>query len=426
MSSGISFAGLGSGIDTTAIVKQLMALERRPVTLLQGRIDRTTERIAGLESLRGRLTELRAAERALSAAGAFSPKPWASSSDSARVGVVATASAVNASFELTVGQLARADVKTQSAALTASTGADVLHIASGALTTDVAVAAGDSIGTIADRINAANGGASATVVDGKLRLTARASGATAAIAVTSNGTLAADLALQTTLAGRDSSFTVDGTAYTRSTNTIADVVPGATLTLKATTSTAPLTVSTDPAHVDADGIVSALRTLVTAYNATIDGIGTTVAAHPDPMQSEIRARLQRATHGSAALGVSTGASTGTISQAALSGRLVLDESKLRAALASDRSGTEALAGSLASGLDAVLADVTGSSGALTTRIGSERSRIVGYQSSIDRMTVRLADRERLLQTQFAAMERSLGQLHDMQSRFAAQVGALAA
>ncbi|MDC1043628.1 flagellar cap protein FliD N-terminal domain-containing protein, partial [bacterium] len=35
--SGISFSGLGSGLDTNAIVSQLMAVERIPINALQGR-----------------------------------------------------------------------------------------------------------------------------------------------------------------------------------------------------------------------------------------------------------------------------------------------------------------------------------------------------------------------------------------------------
>ena len=35
--SGISFSGLGSGLDTNAIVSQLIAVERIPINVLQGR-----------------------------------------------------------------------------------------------------------------------------------------------------------------------------------------------------------------------------------------------------------------------------------------------------------------------------------------------------------------------------------------------------
>ena len=35
MGAGVSFSGLSSGIDTAQIIEQLMAIERRPIALLE-------------------------------------------------------------------------------------------------------------------------------------------------------------------------------------------------------------------------------------------------------------------------------------------------------------------------------------------------------------------------------------------------------
>ena len=135
-------------------------------------------------------------------AGVFSPRPVATSSDTARVVATAGTTAVKGSFAVTVEALARADVRTQSSALTAASADDTLHVASGATAFDVAVAAGDGIATIAQKINAAGGGVAASVVDGRLRLTATATGAAAAVALSSDGSLAGDLGMASRWPGR--------------------------------------------------------------------------------------------------------------------------------------------------------------------------------------------------------------------------------
>ena len=68
---------------------------------------------------------------------------------------------------------------------------------------------------------------------------------------------------------------------------------------------------------------------------------------------------------------------------------------------------------------------TGSTGALGGRVAAETARLGGYRASIDQAGVRLTQRESLLRTQFTAMERSLGQLRDMQSRLGSQLDAAA-
>jgi flagellar capping protein FliD len=114
----------------------------------------------------------------------------------------------------------------------------------------------------------------------------------------------------------------------------------------------------------------------------------------------------------------------------LSGRLVLDEARLRDALAADPEGVAALLGSdapqgIAARLDSVLDRFTGTSGALGGRVAAETARVSGYRASIDQAGVRLTQRESLLRSQFTAMERSLGQLRDLQARFGAQLSAAA-
>jgi flagellar hook-associated protein 2 len=109
---------------------------------------------------------------------------------------------------------------------------------------------------------------------------------------------------------------------------------------------------------------------------------------------------------------------------------VLDEAKLRDALATDPDGVAALLGGdspqgIASRLDTVLNGATSATGLLTGRVAAETARLGGYRASIDDANVRLTQRETYLRAQFTAMETALGQLHDLQSRLGAQLGAAA-
>jgi flagellar hook-associated protein 2 len=454
--TGLSFTGISSGIDTDAIVTSLMAIERRPVDRLQRSADLAGARLAGLADMRSRLAVLRGVEQTLRGAGVFTPRPLATSSDAARVVATATTGAVKASFAVTVTALARSDVRTQSTSLIAAAAADTLHVATGAATFDVAVAAGDSIGTIASKINGANGGVSASVVEGRLRLTARETGAANAVALSSDGSLASDLGLVVTLAGQDAQFTVDGAARTSASNRVTDAIPGVSLDLRGATGASPVTIASDPAAVDAEGVIAKAKAFVAAYNGTVDALRAAVAERPDPagtgsvsigafssdgLYTDILAGLNRAVHDpvaglgstrnqAATVGLSSGAATGAMTADSLSGRLVLDEGKLRDALAADPEGVAALLGGdapqgIASRLDSVLDRFTGASGALSGRVAAETARQSGYRASITQAGVRLTQRESLLRTQFAAMERNLGQLRDLQSRFGAQLNAAA-
>jgi flagellar hook-associated protein 2 len=217
-----------------------------------------------------------------------------------------------------------------------------------------------------------------------------------------------------------------------------------------------VTVTADPAAVDADAVIARARAFVAAYNGTVDALRAAVSERPDPagtgpvakgaffsdgLYTDLLGRLNGAVQDPVAglapgrnqastAGLSSGAATGAMSADSLSGRLVLDEAKLRDALTTDPEGVAALLGGdapqgIAARLDSVLDRFTGSSGALGGRVAAETARLGGYRASIDQAGTRLTQREALLRTQFAAMERSLGQLREMQSRLGSQLSAAA-
>ena len=72
--SGISFAGLGSGIDTASIVSQLMRIENIPVTRMQANQAKLEARLSIYEQLNSKVTALRTAASSLNSASAFSTR----------------------------------------------------------------------------------------------------------------------------------------------------------------------------------------------------------------------------------------------------------------------------------------------------------------------------------------------------------------
>ena len=77
-------------------------------------------------------------------------------------------------------------------------------------------------------------------------------------------------------AGQDAIYSVDGGTATHSaSNTVANAMPGVTLTLNGVTTTSgPVTVNVTPPAPSTSGIEAAVKSFVDSYNAVIDQITT--------------------------------------------------------------------------------------------------------------------------------------------------------
>ena len=88
----ITISGLGSGLDTNALIDNLMAVQRQPLTALQGRQTAVNQATAVISSFSSKLSALATAARALDSTAEFNATA-ATSSDTASV----TASTVGTS-----------------------------------------------------------------------------------------------------------------------------------------------------------------------------------------------------------------------------------------------------------------------------------------------------------------------------------------
>ena len=98
-------------------------------------------------------------------------------------------------------------------------------------------------------------------------------GATASLGQMSTSTVGYDRELQH---GSDAVVRIDGTLITRSSNTIADAIPGVTLNLQAAAPGSPADVTISR---DTTGMVNAVKSLVSAYNSTLAFVKSQTAAN---------------------------------------------------------------------------------------------------------------------------------------------------
>jgi len=107
MPQGITFSGLGSGLDTDTIIKQLTEIERRPIQLIQRKQARLQEQREIFRSINTGLLSLKGSVEKLADEKLFSIVK-ASSSDGDRVAVKATGEAAAGTFDVEVLALAQA------------------------------------------------------------------------------------------------------------------------------------------------------------------------------------------------------------------------------------------------------------------------------------------------------------------------------
>ncbi len=110
MANGINFTGLASGVDTSSIVTQLMALERAPVTRMSNQIDVENARKSALQDISTKLLSLRTAADSLRNIPFWAGAPHGSSGDDSSYTIAASSGAPKASYQVQVKRLATGEV----------------------------------------------------------------------------------------------------------------------------------------------------------------------------------------------------------------------------------------------------------------------------------------------------------------------------
>jgi flagellar hook-associated protein 2 len=453
MSSGPTFSGLATGIDSTSIIRSLLTLERRPIDRLEASKATLGSQRNKLQSLSGKLQALSDAAKALANRDTSVPST-VTSSDESVVRVTSRGAPTVGDTKVVVTKLATAE-RTYSDAFAASDqaglfGTGTLSLSVGGTSVDVEVTSSDTLTTLASKIDASSAPVGASVVyDGtsyRLRVTGDETGASNGITFTEGAGLTLGLAnpANERQAAGNATFTVDGLTMTRSTNVVDDAVPGVRLTLLSATdagATANVSVKRDDAS-----FITRLQRLVDTYNdvnRTINAENAAPAAGSrrgadslsgDSTVRAIQSRLRSAvtspvtaapeSHQSLAkLGISAGRD----------GTLTLDRTKLEAALASSPSAvSKFLDGDTATGAEGFVTRMTSlldtfiasPDGALTSRVRSLEGRSKDIDKQIDRLETRLTKTEEQLKNQYATLERVVSGLQAQGTQMMSALGPL--
>ncbi len=161
--SNFAIEGLISGFDTTAIINAMLDIQvRGPIDDFERRIEEETEKFSAFQEINAAALSLDIAAQSLGTASLFSSKD-ATSSDESIVTASASNSAALGSFTVGVNNLATSEQI--SSKFFVDSGSD-LGLAGEFILNGktVSIESGDTLTTVATKINASNAGANATVV----------------------------------------------------------------------------------------------------------------------------------------------------------------------------------------------------------------------------------------------------------------------
>lgn len=291
---GISFGGVASGLDTSAIISALVGLERRPIINLQRVQANERSRLTLIGTLEGLVKSLKEKAEALTTDSSF----FANKLDVGTDGVAnftVSGTALEGSHTLDVTSLAAAGLYTFDAQ--ASNTSNLLDDpgADGSISftydgVDYDVAIDSTLGTnpgtiqtIADSINndsAAGGKVRASVVNVgtektpsyELLITGNDTGSDYAVSNFATTNLSALGSAAEQRAAADAVAVVDGLTITRSTNLFDDVIEGVSFTVTRADVLGGSAQTTFGVSTDVAGIKSNIKGFLAEYNKVIDFI----------------------------------------------------------------------------------------------------------------------------------------------------------
>jgi flagellar hook-associated protein 2 len=446
--------GLVSGLNTTQIISQLMTLERSSQDRLKVKQAQTETGISALRSLNAKFLSNASSAKTLMGDSGWNAAA-ATTSDATRASASAKAGAAPGEVTFAVKQLAATEVLKSGGTVTATS--DLVAAVGSTFTitkdgTAVSVNTGDgTLAGVVDGINAAKAGVTASMVQVSpgayaLQLTSTTSGTTAisvdgdpfsgsTLGQVSEITPGANTVLQVGVAADGSGgYTVE-----RTSNTVSDLLSGATLTLLKQDATMPVTVRVAS---DSGAVADNVAKLVDNLNATLAEMTRTGSHDPTTKKSG-------ALYGDGAVrglrnhlvGAVSGTSATSPAVAGISvqrdGTVAFDRAKFLEALAADPDGVRARLGEgtvdapgLSGRLSAIAeaasrpVDAVGGTGILTAAIGNRERTITQLKTDITRWDSRLELREQRLVAQFTAMEKALGSAQQQGQWLAGQIASL--
>ena len=420
--------GLGSGLDTGAIVKALVSADK---AAKQGQIDRGTQvntaSISGIGSLKSLMAAFTKSMTDLgSKTNPQFPGFAATSSDVKTVTATASNSAVGGNYAINVTNLATSSKVTSKAFIGGTTSAITdgpMTIKQGTATFNLDIKSGATLQSVRDSINAdaslKGAGISANIVTdsfgSRLVLGSTTTGAGSDISVTGIPELTIDgtkvvgtTASPMTAASAgsigalavDANFTVDGMALTSKSNTVDKAVSGLTFNLVA------VGVSTVTVATNTDGLKASIQKFVDAYNAIANSVTSltkssldddgkltvpaalTGDALPRSILSAIRSPLSETGSGDkltvlAQLGITTNQKTGALDFDSTKFTAAMNDKKLGGEVQELFTGDNGLLERMTKAV-APFAETGGILDQRTTSLNKTKTKLTNDQAALDR------------------------------------------
>ena len=402
----ISSPGVGSNLDVNSIVSQLLSLDKRPIALLDAKTASFQSKLSAYGILQSSLQQFQTALAGLTNQSAFQSVK-ATIADSTIASLTATAKAAPGTYSLETSQLAQtqklvAAGQTSNTAVIGSGAATTLTfdlgtISGGTFSTATGTYTGatftssgsgvktltidstnNSLSGIRDAINKAGVGVTATIVnDGtatpyRLAITSNATGATNSLklSVSGDATLSALLSqdpaatqkLSETATAQNALFKLNGIAVSKTANIVTDAIDGVTLTLAKSNIGTPTNITIAS---DNTAATTAINSFVESFNSTVKTLAASSAYDPGSKQGAIlngdstvrtiQSQISKILNAPVAGGASA---FSRLSQIGVSvqkdGTLLVDSTKLQAALVNNPGDVAGLFSSVGKSSDALI------------------------------------------------------------------------
>ncbi|WP_018952850.1 flagellar filament capping protein FliD [Thioalkalivibrio sulfidiphilus] len=447
----IGSLGIGSGLDLSALVRQLVTAERQPA---ENRLLRREANLQAQLSAFGTVKSgLSGLSSALDALKTLQVGRTVSSSDSTRLTATVSQSADLGSYSIQVNALARAqslasEFRFDSADAEVGTGTLTLQVGDGSSVDIVIDEDNNSLRGVRDAINQSGAGVQASIVnDGtgaRLVLTSSSTGASNTISVTVSDEDGddADLAglsrlasnnLEQVVAAADAEVIINGLTVTSASNTLDNAVEGLTLNLRGTTQEGvPLTVTVGENRAS---VRNAVNAFIEAYNGVVDQVRELTKYDPETQRGAVlvgdgtlRSIRSRLSEGLLQAGGLEGSELTNLVNLGIrsdrNGKLSLDSSALDAAMNRDMEGVVALLNDVSGGLKERVEGFSQTGGLLDNRSEGLRTRIRDIDRQREVLELRMEKFEARLVRQFSAMDAMVGQLQNTSRYLDQQLGAL--
>lgn len=428
--SGLYFTGLGSGLDTDAMVTHLLQVEAQPLQRISARKKELEAKRSCWQEIRGRMVALEQSLQELQSSSLYGQKAAAVDREGL-VAVSAAAGAAKGDYRLEIITLARKQsvASSQKIDCESALGLQGTFFVNGAA---VVVAESDSLGDLCDRINnLEETGVTAAVIDRRLVLTAAETGANTIDIEHSDLSRALGLyeegRLNTIEEGRDAEISINGLQVVRSSNVIDDLLEGITLKLERA-GEGPVTITVTD---DYTSLLNKIENFVRLYNSTDQFIRAQTASGSDGgsrgalygescLNTVLSAMRRIATvtvgpPGDCSCPGAIGISTVPWGSEQPEGTLIFDQSRLKEALQADAQAVAALLSGekgMGDSLGGYIRELTSADrGLLDFRNISINKQLKDLDRRAGMLEGRLEKREQTLRRQFLALERMIDQMN---------------